>query len=206
MKFKVSMLGIFLSLVVLLCSFAFNKSFYVLDKKELAKELNVKGEKNTKLLVVKKVSLQNMKGLKFDTLDLSGKKVTSDVLKKAKVTMVNIWATWCPPCRAELPDIGNLAKKYKAKGCQVIAVCCDVTDEDTSALEDAKDIIENAKCDEVIVLRLNKSLNPIYEQIRAFPTTIFLNANGDVIAPIIVGGRSEADFAKVFDECLKKVK
>ena len=43
MKFKVSMLGIFLSLVVLLCSFAFNKSFYVLDKKELAKELKNEG-------------------------------------------------------------------------------------------------------------------------------------------------------------------
>ena len=153
-----------------------------------------------------KASLTTMKGLSFDTLDLDGKQVTSDILKDAKVTMVNIWATWCPPCKAELPDIGRLAKNYKEKGGQIIAICSDVTDEDTNALEDAKDIIKDAECDSVIVLRKNKSLEAIYANIQAFPTTLFFDANGNVIAPVIVGGRSEEDFAKVFDECLEKVK
>lgn len=168
--------------------------------KEIAKEVK------TGKPVSAKDSLQAVKALKFDTLDLEGNQVTSDVLKEAKVTMVNIWATWCPPCKAELPDIGKLAKTYKEKGCQVIAICSDVTDEDTSTLEEAKEIIADAECDSVIVLRKNASLESIYANIQAFPTTLFFDANGNVIAPVIVGGRSEEDFAKVFDECLEQVK
>jgi len=163
-------------------------------------------EAKTSKPVSKKASLQAVKGLSFDTQDLEGKQVTSNILQKAKVTMVNIWATWCPPCKAELPDIGRLAKKYKAKGGQIIAICSDVTDEDISALEDAKDIIADAECDEVIVLRKNKTLDSIFANIRAFPTTIFFDSQGNVIAPIIVGGRSEQEFARTFDECLAKVK
>lgn len=163
-------------------------------------------EAQTRKPISKNASLQGMKGLTFDTLDLEGKQITHEVLKNAKVTMVNIWATWCPPCKAELPDIGRLAKSYKEKGGQVIAICSDVTEEDTSPLEEAKEIIKDAECEEVIVLRNNKSLASIYVNIRAFPTTLFFDSNGNVIAPIIVGGRSEADFAKVFDECLEKTK
>ena len=167
---------------------------------------SIKEGLKTAMPVSSKAALTSVTGLTFDTLDLEGKQVTSEVLKDAKVTMVNIWATWCPPCKAELPDIGRLAKNYKEKGGQVIAICSDVTDEDTSALEEAKDIIKDAECDSVIVLRKNKTLDSIYANIRAFPTTLFFGADGNVIAPVIVGGRSEADFAKVFDECLEKVK
>lgn len=213
MKFKFSMLVVLVFSLFVLCSFAFSNLDDMLNKKDITQykesldvEKTVKKEDKTHMTVAKKGSLKDLKGFKFSTLDLDGNKVTNDVLKKAKVTMVNIWATWCPPCRAELPDIGNLAKKYKAKGCQVLAICSDVTDEDISPLQTAKDIIKNANCDEVIVLRRDKSMESIYEHIRAFPTTIFFDAKGNVIPPIIVGGRSEGDFAKAFDECLKKVK
>ncbi len=153
----------------------------------------------------KKLSLQNIKALKFKTQDLDGKEVTQEVLKNADVTMINIWATWCPPCKAELPDIGRVAKKYRAKGCQVIAICSDVTDEDTSSLEDAKEIIKDAECD-FLVLRKNPSLNAIYSSIQAYPTTLFFDKNGDVVGTVIIGGRSESDFEKAFDEILEKIK
>ena len=213
MKVKVSILVLLSLLVLLLCSFAFNNYSVVVNKgyvlqSQVATDAlqQVKKRDVPCKTVAKRMLLQEMKGLKFDTLDLNGKQVTSEIFKQAKVTMVNIWATWCPPCRAELPDIGNLARKYKAKGCQVLAICSDVTEEDVSSLQEAKEIIKNAECDKVIVLRNNHSLDSVYEQIRAFPTTIFFDANGNVIAPIIVGGRSEEAFAKVFDDCLKKVK
>lgn len=155
--------------------------------------------------VAKKESLQAITGLKFDTLDLEGNAVTSEILQKADVTMVNIWATWCPPCKAELPDIGNLERKYRDKGVQVVAVCSDVTDEDDSTLEDAKDIIKDAEC-EFVVLRKNKSLDAIYYNIQAYPTTIFFDKNGNVVGNIIIGGRSEEEFAKALDEVLANIK
>ena len=150
------------------------------------------------------VSLQSIKNLKFDTLDLEGNQITQDVLAKNKITMVNIWATWCPPCRAELPDIGNLERAYREKGVAIIAICSDVTDEDDSALEEAKEIITDANC-EFTVLRKNKSLNAIYNHIQAYPTTLFFDKDGNSIGNVIVGGRSEEDFAKALEELLAKI-
>ena len=155
--------------------------------------------------VPRKASLQNIKGLTFKTTDLNGNEVTQEIFKKAHVTMVNIWATWCPPCRAELPDIGKLEKEYREKGCAVVAICSDVTDEDSSALEEAKEIIKDAECD-FVVLKKNASLDAIYNNIQAYPTTLFFNKDGDVIGNIIIGGRSEEEFAKAFDELLETVK
>lgn len=155
--------------------------------------------------VAKKDSLQAITALKFDTVDLEGNRVTDEILQKADITMVNIWATWCPPCRAELPDIGIVEKKYREKSCQVIAICSDVTDEDDSALEEAKDIITNSEC-EFVVLRKNKSLDAIYYNIQAYPTTLFFDKNGNVVGNVIIGGRSEEEFAKALDEVLEAIK
>ena len=96
-------------------------------------------------------------------------------------------------------------RKCRAKGAQVIAICSDVTDEDDSALEEAKEIIEDAKC-EFLVLRKNNSLQSIYANIQAYPTTLFFDKNGNVVGSIVIGGRSEEQFAALLDEALEKVK
>jgi hypothetical protein len=153
----------------------------------------------------RKASLQSIQGLTFKTSDLNGNVVTQDIFKKADVTMVNIWATWCPPCKAELPDIGKLEKVYREKGCAVVAICSDVTDEDDSALEEAKEIIKDSECD-FVVLKKNASLDAIYNNIQAYPTTLFFDRDGNVIGNIIIGGRSEEDFAKAFDDLLANLK
>lgn len=155
--------------------------------------------------IAKKDSLRAIKALKFDTLDLQGNQVTDAILQKADVTMVNIWATWCPPCRAELPDIGNLERKYRQKGCQVIAICSDVTDEDSDVLEEAKNIIKDAGCD-FVVLQNNESFAVIYDNIQGYPTTLFFDKNGNVIGDVMIGSRSEQEFAKAIDQILEQIK
>ena len=53
--------------------------------------------------------------------DLDGKQVSlSDF--KGQVVLLNNWATWCPPCREEMPEFKAYFEKYKAEGFQVIAV------------------------------------------------------------------------------------
>jgi thiol-disulfide isomerase/thioredoxin len=47
-----------------------------------------------------------------------------------KVMLVNFWATWCPPCREEIPLLVKLQAKYAAQGLQVIGIATDETDED----------------------------------------------------------------------------
>ncbi|MBW8056977.1 MAG: TlpA family protein disulfide reductase [candidate division NC10 bacterium] len=60
----------------------------------------------------------------FALPDLNGKMVSlSDY--KGKVVLVNFWATWCPPCRLEMPTMEEAYRTYKAKGFEVIAVSVD---------------------------------------------------------------------------------
>jgi thiol-disulfide isomerase/thioredoxin len=47
---------------------------------------------------------------------------------RGKVVLVNFWATWCPPCRAEVPDLVRWQREYKARGLQVVGVTYPPTD------------------------------------------------------------------------------
>ena len=44
---------------------------------------------------------------------------------RGKLLVVNFWATWCPPCRVEMPGFSNLQKKYEAKGVQFVGIGID---------------------------------------------------------------------------------
>jgi len=62
------------------------------------------------------------------TLDaLNGPKVQLSELR-GKVVLVNFWATWCPPCRKEMPDLDALSKRFGKQGFVVLSI----TDEDTA--------------------------------------------------------------------------
>ena len=64
----------------------------------------------------------------FTATDMSGAAITSDIFAKNKVTMVNIWGTFCGPCIREMPDLANLAKTNAAKGVQVVGIPIDIVD------------------------------------------------------------------------------
>lgn len=60
----------------------------------------------------------------FALKDLSGKTVKFSDLR-GKVVLVNFWATWCPPCRKEMPDLNGLQKEYGSKGLVILSITND---------------------------------------------------------------------------------
>jgi peroxiredoxin len=67
--------------------------------------------------------------LNFALFDLHGKRWSLRRLR-GKVVLVNFWATWCPPCRAEIPDLADLHKRFAAQGLVILAI----SDEDASTV------------------------------------------------------------------------
>ena len=66
----------------------------------------------------------------FTLTDLEGKNWTLRDLR-GKVVLVNFWATWCPPCRKEMPDLDALYKKFKDRGFVILAI----DDEDVAKIK-----------------------------------------------------------------------
>jgi peroxiredoxin len=65
----------------------------------------------------------------FKLEDLDGKKVTLSGLR-GKIVLVNFWATWCPPCRKEMPDLDLIYSHYKSQGLVILGI----TDESTATV------------------------------------------------------------------------
>jgi thiol-disulfide isomerase/thioredoxin len=55
----------------------------------------------------------------------------AELVKQPGVTVVHLWATWCPPCRRELPDLTALYERFRHQGFVILAV----TDEEASVLK-----------------------------------------------------------------------
>jgi thiol-disulfide isomerase/thioredoxin len=54
---------------------------------------------------------------------------------KGRVVLVNFWATWCKPCRAEMPDLARLAEKLRGKGLDLVSISTDEPDREGEALK-----------------------------------------------------------------------
>ena len=75
----------------------------------------------------KTMSADEALNLKFDSLDGGGSKKVADW--KGKAVILNFWATWCAPCRQEIPLLVRLQAQYAAQGLQVVGIATDETDE-----------------------------------------------------------------------------
>ncbi|MBR0160284.1 MAG: redoxin domain-containing protein [Oscillospiraceae bacterium] len=120
----------------------------------------------------------------FETQDLDGNTVNMlDVLADHKVTMVNLWATWCEPCKKELPDLQELSKTFEAQGCQIIGICLDYhAGEDTAAV---KDILSEAGVTylNLVAPENDRTLLPM----KYYPTSYFVDSEGNILTDAVLG-------------------
>lgn len=122
--------------------------------------------------------------LRFETTDLDGNPVRSEELfAQHKVTMLNIWATWCGPCKGELRELGEIDRRVQEENCAIVGILHDADDEETIAL--GKELLaENGAG--YLNLKLPENLEEL-GIIGGFPTSVFIDSSGVIIAPVING-------------------
>lgn len=143
----------------------------------------------------------------FETADLVGTQVTNVLFAENKITMINIWGTFCPPCIREMPDLGRLSDDYKDKGFQIVGVVIDAMDrygnEDNKIKEDAHKIIEKTKAGYLHIVPNIGMFYGFLRDVQVVPTTIFVDSAGHQIGEAYLGSRSYKDWKKIIDNLLK---
>ncbi len=132
--------------------------------------------------------------LEFETVDIEGNPVSSaDLFRQHKVTMVNIWASWCGPCVMELPDLEKLSQEYAEKGCAVVGLLYD--GDDSGAVSDAVKIMADAGVTYTVLLPWEGA--EYAYPVQAFPTTIFVDSEGTIIGDPVIGANVPAYTAEL---------
>lgn len=133
----------------------------------------------------------------FELQTITGETVRLSDLR-GQAVLVNLWATWCPPCRAEMPAIEQVYQEYKAQGFTVLAV--DMTYQDSFA--DIAPFVEKYQLTFPILLEPNGEMARAY-QLRSLPSSFFIDREGIIHEVVIGGPMAEALLRTRVEEILK---
>jgi len=125
----------------------------------------------------------------FTLTDIEGNEVTLSSYK-GKVVFVNFWATWCPPCRREIPAFIELRDELGDEGFTVLGIAVDPR-EFNKVAPFADQMGMNYP-----VLLDKKGVSNLYGGISSIPTTFVVNREGKVVERI-VGSRPKDDFKRI---------
>ena len=117
----------------------------------------------------------------FSLLDTQGQELQLEDFQ-GQAIILNFWATWCPPCKAEMPDLQNVFIQKQHSGVVVLGV--NRTDQDNSLELDR--FLESYGITFPVLLDSSGEIAKIYN-ISALPTTYFIRPDG-IIHKVIVGG------------------
>ena len=110
--------------------------------------------------------------------DLNGQQVgLAD--HRGKVVLVNIWATWCPPCRQEMPSMQKLYEKFKGENFEILAVSIDSTGSEAVA-----PFIRTMNLTFPVLLDPKEDIRPLYG-ITGVPESFIIDKEGIVVEKII---------------------
>jgi thiol-disulfide isomerase/thioredoxin len=123
--------------------------------------------------------------LNFTTQSLSGGKISLSQYRGHPV-IVDFWATWCSPCRRQIPELNNLYKKYnKTRGLVVLGISCDMVQ--GKGLQSVEPFVEELQIEYPIALADQALLDRL--DVDAIPTTLFIDKDGKIASRVLGAGR-----------------
>ncbi len=132
----------------------------------------------------------------FTLKDIDGKNVNLNDYKD-KVIILDFWATWCPPCRKEIPDFIALQNEYGKKGLQIIGIAVD-----RGGIKSVKPFYKKMGINYQVLISDGK-VDLKYGGIQAIPTTFVIDKNGKIVKKY-VGFQPKATFEKEIKGLLSK--
>ena len=137
----------------------------------------------------------------FEGMDLEGNTISEDVFLQSKLTMVNVWATYCGPCLNEMPGLGELAAEHDRAEFQIIGIVSDVREgEDPSLVEE---LVQQTGADYPHLLA-NASIDQAFlAGVSGVPTTFFFDGGGAYLGGV-VGAAEKSTWEELIHELLEE--
>jgi peroxiredoxin len=128
----------------------------------------------------------------FTLTDINGRSVSLADFRN-KVVVLDFWATWCPPCKREIPDFINLQTDYASRGVQIVGIALDQPDKVKAFAQ------QNGM--NYPVLYGNDQIAARYGGIEGIPTTFIIDRNGNIVNRF-EGFRPREDFEAEINKLL----
>lgn len=132
----------------------------------------------------------------FTAKTVSGEDISSDVFKDSKLTVVNVWGSWCGPCVQEIPELQKLYENMKDKNVNVIGLAQDAG----SDIDAVKEVLDKSKVTYQNIVPEGVTEGFVMS-LMAFPTTFFVDSEGNIVSTI-QGARDLDGFTKIVEDLL----
>lgn len=141
----------------------------------------------------------------FTTDSLDGQSVDSlELFGKSKLTMVNVWGTFCNSCISEMPTLGEISAEHDPSDLQVVGVIYDVYQGDSkNRIGVAQTLVEDTGADYLHLLLNEDMLDLFVSQSNIVPTTYFFNQQGEIIDSV-TGAYSKEDWESIIESVSQK--
>ena len=170
------------------------------ENEALLKQIPANYQKDEAIVKIQKAIDQQKKtavGTKFIDFEMKtpeGKAIKlSDIVGKGKVVLVDFWASWCGPCRQEMPNLVNAYKKYKGKNFEIVGVSLD---QDGNSWKEAIKKL-NITWPQMSDLKYWNCEGAKLYAINSIPHTILIDGQGTIIARGLHGEELSAKLAEV---------
>ena len=114
----------------------------------------------------------------FDLADIEGGRISNNDFA-GKVIVLDMWATWCPPCRKGIPHYMELQRKYGSEGVAVLGVSMDNANDPNSVLKTVRDFVKEQKFNYPCAMG-DQSFSQQVPGKQLLPTTVFIDQNRNV--------------------------
>lgn len=148
----------------------------------------------------------------FHSVDLAGNPEDESIFAGHELTMINVWGTFCEPCKGEMPDLAELNETYKDRGFQVVGVCADVVnaatgETDPQKLSEAIDLTAQLGADNYLHLNPEGELDEKFcnEYATALPTSLFVNSRGEQVGRMVIGSLNKEGWISEIEQRLEMV-
>lgn len=136
----------------------------------------------------------------FSANDLDGHIIDNSFFKKQRLTMVNVWGTFCGPCIREMPDLAQLPAEFRASEFAILGVVADTPD--ASNEDTARQLTGTTGVTYTNVIPDLSIETELLADVSVVPTTFFVDRTGKVVGDVLTGSHTKAEWMTIIQEVL----